>query len=526
MANTLIIINKTRFGALVCLLTAVIGSGCTQKGNSRSGLDVPEPATRSDVAVPSPVGADGLSAAGTGDLGGGNGINGKVFEDYVVDITKTPEWSNQLASIDAKVSAAFRVEGDVDTQGVLYSIAKSMKWYVVPMKLEELPKERIGLNVTRDPIQQLALQTEREVWIEREPHGRMDSDARAMLYLHEMVMALYKTQFMTMAEMCVRFSPKPLSCETNMFQKAVWLELELLNEERFKPRPKRELTSSDYESIRAMTDWLKATQDTMMKEVLWDEFKRYGFDLRMRPIDLTPTSTKQTATDLPMEWTPKEIQTAIANSKYLGHLPTVCRYGKDAAENCEVDFAFEPEARMVPIPDSPKTQTVRVIVASKNSGLSGSTGGQTPGQTREFQVQLSEHNGAFPSSSFLETDAQGERGVGVVALAVVNPSTQEGDLVHRAFFVMKGTKDLPLLKGIVIVPYRVIKREGTKSYIGTQFEFTLARPVENQEPFLVISSKEGMTALRLLLLAMPSMTTMKAVALAIDPVVTEKREAP
>jgi hypothetical protein len=115
--------------------------------------------------------------------GGGNGINGKPIESYAQDITSLPEYKQYIQPILAKL----------DTK--IPALANDMRYlernknaYFVPVELLKMPEWIIGVYFETD---QLALQTESELWVDSILYNRMRNQKdKATLLLHEMVMGL------------------------------------------------------------------------------------------------------------------------------------------------------------------------------------------------------------------------------------------------------------------------------------------------------------------------------------------------
>lgn len=204
-------------------------------------------------STPSPA---GLSGNGTGDSGGGNGLKGKVFEAYAVDVTKTPAWAKLIAPIEARFAAVTKDRFDgFDFTELLTQLARSRRWYIAPVSLAEIKKSKLGVDFFVDPVDQLALQTRtREVWIDKSKFGNVENPsdeeihAQATLITHELVMGLYLTRFMTLSEIMRLFTSQANTTEDERKEM----------DAAYPPEATRQLEAEDYARIRALTDWLMA----------------------------------------------------------------------------------------------------------------------------------------------------------------------------------------------------------------------------------------------------------------------------
>ena len=189
---------KMRNVNLLLTTLAMIGVNllvsCAQKGNGPSSTG----ANGSPIVTPqggSP--GPGTKANGTSDSGGGTGMNGKVFESYIVDPTQLPAYKQHLEVLLANIKSEKPDEpADYD------KIFKIKTWYVAPIELDKISKDVLGVSFIKSDTQQIARQTSKEVWIDKRAYDAMNSQDQAKLLLHELVMNIYFFKFMTMTEMC------------------------------------------------------------------------------------------------------------------------------------------------------------------------------------------------------------------------------------------------------------------------------------------------------------------------------------
>lgn len=133
---------------------------------------------------------------GTDSTGGGNGVNGKPLESYAVSIEANADYKTHIAPIIAQVVKKFpRFASD------LIHISVDRRWYLIPVDLDKIPQERIGVAFAVD---QLALQSRAAVWIDDKLFAKMpEGEDRAKLLLHELVMGIRMMEFQGGLNQCL-----------------------------------------------------------------------------------------------------------------------------------------------------------------------------------------------------------------------------------------------------------------------------------------------------------------------------------
>ncbi|UXR65382.1 hypothetical protein EZJ49_03835 [Bdellovibrio bacteriovorus] len=135
-----------------------------------------------------PVPSNGYQQAegGVDSGGGGNGVNGRPLESYSVRLQDVPEFNEYLLPIIRTVQAEYpRFASD------LVHIAMNRTWYLIPVELNKLPAQVIGVSFGDKQLQQLALQNLNAVWINSDLFAQYPSNEdRAILILHEMIMGV------------------------------------------------------------------------------------------------------------------------------------------------------------------------------------------------------------------------------------------------------------------------------------------------------------------------------------------------
>jgi hypothetical protein len=152
------------------LLIAFCLTACQQKKGDTLQVQMP-------VAPQNPS-----DQMGTGDSGGGNGINGKALESHRIDVTALPEYHQFV------LPALLRIQKVLPLLAhELEYIALKRNWYFVPVPLKNLSQEQIGVGFATD---QIALQTHRNIWMDNRHYSKMNPKERGVILLHEMVMGL------------------------------------------------------------------------------------------------------------------------------------------------------------------------------------------------------------------------------------------------------------------------------------------------------------------------------------------------
>lgn len=281
---------------------------------------------------------------GTSDQGGGgNLINGKPVDFYREDITLWPEYKKYIEPIDKKFSAIAFPDNSVS---ILNYVARSKTWYLLPIKLDKLPKERIG---TAFGTLQGAIQTRKEIFLsdpelpklECKEKVKCPRDERmvAQLILHELVMALYR----------LRFEPAVYFCE---WQTDTKIKADCLSgfaagstDNSFKPIEQAEfLTSDQYEPIRHFTSWLWENFQKMDRTELWTKLTEKSFDPRIYN-QATLNTVNNPESPQKVNLTRDQILQRLKVQASKGTLPSNCGYEGDfpmqSRVKCQIEFQFE-----------------------------------------------------------------------------------------------------------------------------------------------------------------------------------------
>jgi hypothetical protein len=386
-----------------------------------------QPQKGSDVPKTGPGGqtAGAPAVAGTGDSSGGNGLQGKVFERYAVDITKTQAWISHIAPIEAHFQVTPHGENS-DFKDVFTILATTRRWYIAPVALNQIPKDKLGVNVFQDPIQQLALQTlNREVWIDQSKFDdqKVSDLDRAYLFMHEKMVGLYLVRFLSFSDVVRLFSKTPEEAADPGFV--------ALLEEKYKPEPLRSLTPKDYAYIRAMTDFMmkdavKISDHGEIEMALY----RNQFDPRFfGPHAASKKSWEESESEnSAMRPRTKSVSTLnllnrLEATSVVSYWPSTCRLDDGSiakAANCQVGLEM-------------KRSEERGISVKLTFETSGPTGGQTVVFHRIFpNSMLTGTDVSATQSTVVELKRPLSGGEGVVQFygmgAPVNSSTNRQEL--------------------------------------------------------------------------------------------------
>jgi hypothetical protein len=236
------------------------------------------------------------------DRGGGNGYKGRPLESYVKDITQFKEFQTIVAP------AIENLRKKVPTLAEdLLRVANLKNWFFVPVRLPEIPSERIGVTFKTD---QYALQSIKEIWFDDDLYKGMTQDSyRAMILMHELVMGLKLSSFYTLNSYCSATNYSS-SCQ---------------------------LTRSDYESVRGLSIMILKTQDKFTV----NEIKKYLADNHFGEYksnsDLNHLSTFSVA----------NVFRLLRSEKLMQSLPTVGRDG--SSYGCGYEFNLSEDRSMLEV---------------------------------------------------------------------------------------------------------------------------------------------------------------------------------
>lgn len=314
-------------------------------------------------------------ADGTTDGAGGNGTNGKIYEAYIVDPQSLPAYKevleDKIKSMDklwAEAEAA-AYPSQKNSENIFSVMWKMKKWYIAPVSLKTLNKQTIGVEFTNEKTEQLALQTESEIWIDSRLFEKMSKEEQAKLLAHEFNMSLYLFKFQSLVDLCVSarsVSSDPDAYECSSFGDATDL---------LAPEAKRPLEKTDYANIRTFTATLMSKKFVSQKD-LAQTLQSHGFDKRI----FYPIVANNGSRDN-VEFKAEELNAALKKAIYSQRLNGKCQGVQSGTiRNCAVEVKSTPTADgnedlEVILKDADSAQVLRSVKVHFNNSIYNSAEG-------------------------------------------------------------------------------------------------------------------------------------------------------
>lgn len=272
---------------------------------------------------------------GTSQGGGGNGLDGKLFESFIRNPMDFPAFKEIV------VKALQPMKSTPAEQKSSSNIKFGLKtWFFIPGPLKNvIPSRVLGVSFLEGTVNLYAFQTAREIWVDRDVFARMTLEEQATLLIHEHLMSIYLTKFMKVSELCetLRRAGDPKACSL-----PPQMDVEDWNQ-TLPPVPFHELNDTDYANIRTMTNWLvhhgsSATHEQFL-QMAWDN----GFDRRFSTLDRNGRSDQQDgSTPKEVSFTGKEIHALLNRAKYAERLPSICEDPQTGTvKECSIRWAAE-----------------------------------------------------------------------------------------------------------------------------------------------------------------------------------------
>lgn len=197
------------------------------------------------------------NSGGTDSTGGGNSINGKPVDDYILNLRKLDAYDQHLKPLVLKLEINYpSLAADFK-----HLIHRRM-WYFVPGDINAISSSILGTYAKTD---QLALQDLNKVWVDNNLFQKMESRSQAVLIVHEIVMGIKLMQFKSKQDLCIAKAARVLE-EENLLktQEKYFLEVDFctknyplipgLQSENFA------LNKNDYDYIRMLVYKIMAEQ--------------------------------------------------------------------------------------------------------------------------------------------------------------------------------------------------------------------------------------------------------------------------
>lgn len=275
-----------------------------------------------------------VETMGTGDGGGGNAINFKMLESYKIDPLELPAVKSELKELLEKSMAVDSEVGSSGKDGIELFV-KTKNWYLAPINLKKIPKDVLGISMTDDNHQQIAIQTKEAIWIDENLFNKMSPQDQATLVMHEIVMGLYLMRFYTFEDY-VAFVKKVNTDVEEEF-------LEHFAKE-FKSQTPRALVSADYEEIRDMTAWVMKNRKNLSLSVFYDELTKRDY--------FSFLNILKAKYDLPKEIQEKiitlnsaQVQWLITSAQEVNALSSKCLEGVGESFDCSVETNVSEDKR-------------------------------------------------------------------------------------------------------------------------------------------------------------------------------------
>lgn len=182
---------------------------------------------------------------GTADSGGGNGIENKAYESYIINPRNLPAFKNILEPKIKYLAEIMPKNNDIDELEIIYRWLFYKTWFLAPVELETISKETIGVSFSKNGTEQLAIQSKKSVWLDSRKFSQMTEKDQAALIAHEMVMSLYYLKNKSWDDVCKEKIYYSSACGHK--------ESMMLMNELFPGLNPQPYNSDDYENIRRVT---------------------------------------------------------------------------------------------------------------------------------------------------------------------------------------------------------------------------------------------------------------------------------
>lgn len=271
---------------------------------------------------------------GTSDSGGGNGVENKAYEAYIVKTEQLPAFKKLIAP---KIEQLTRLAPDsARSMSIVRRWLLYKTWYIAPVALNTISKDVIGVSFSSDQTEQLALQTKKSVWINLARFNQMSQQDQATLIIHEMVMSLYYLKFKSWEQVCTEKIYPDITCSGQ--------ETDLLNE-MFPGSTPKPFDADDYENIRAVTgaflgDFPFRTYQDLDQFLIQNNFdRRFTFGLGMTG----DSHQERVIFNNDVKISPQELEDVLNLAPALNQQPDQCRSLRfNQTFDCRFSFAKVP----------------------------------------------------------------------------------------------------------------------------------------------------------------------------------------
>lgn len=189
---------------------------------------------------------------GTDSTGGGNGIQGKPLDDFILNVSETPAFISFVKPVIQDLSQNYP-----ELAADFYHISIERDWYFVPTDLDQISKNILGVYARTD---QMALQDLNKVMVDSNLFAQMQERDQAILLVHEIVMGIRLLKYKKTQDLCMATAARVIVAE-NDYQKYYSLKKKCRETYPFIPGTQNEkfsLNSDDYDFIRKLVKKITA----------------------------------------------------------------------------------------------------------------------------------------------------------------------------------------------------------------------------------------------------------------------------
>lgn len=287
-------------------------------------------------------------ANGTSDSGGCNGFDNKCSDKFIVDPTQLEayktyiqpifeKFDNEVAQLDSESSR--KNKGNIRSK-FLSNIAKLKTWYIAPVDLKKINKDVLGFSNIANDSQQIAIQTNQAIWIDKKVFEVMSPQDQANMISHEIVMMMYLLKYRTISEICeqakakVDFDAKCSSEDPN------------IDIDKWLPREEpKSLDANDNEIIRSINFWFMTEGTKLSVKDFYQKLNANKFDKRIFNLNNLQSEADKNKKDESfqnkVELSYGDLFKMIETAKLTNNLPDKCSFlSLDITENCQLSWEY------------------------------------------------------------------------------------------------------------------------------------------------------------------------------------------
>lgn len=286
-------------------------------------------------------------ANGTSDSGGCNGFDNKCSDKFIVDPTQLEayktyiqpifeKFDNEVALADSEKYPEHKTENKVK---FLSNIAKLKTWYVAPVDLKKINKDVLGFSNIANDSQQIAIQTDQAIWIDKKVFEVMSPQDQANMISHEIVMMMYLLKYRKISELCDQLKARvDINSKCGINESNIDLDKWLPREE---PKP---LDANDNEIIRSVNFWFMTEGTRLSVKDFYQKLNANKFDKRIfNPGNLEHNSNdkKDESFKNKLEISYSDLFKMIETAKLTNNLPNKCNFLKlSIIEPCNLSWDY------------------------------------------------------------------------------------------------------------------------------------------------------------------------------------------